>query len=100
GLIQQLAGEIEAVFFHQRVAGVSAACFDEGVSHAAADEQVVHKINEPFEQQYFVAHFGAADDGGERAGGVVEHFIGVVYFGFHEVAEGFVVGIEKLRDGG
>ncbi len=63
--------EIELVVFDERLADLQALRFFERVGHAAADEHDVGDLHQIFDDFDLVADFGSADDGDERARGIL-----------------------------
>ena len=84
----------------QGVADLAALGLDEGIAHAAADDQVVHLADEVLQHGELGGDLGAADDGGEGALGVLEHVVDGLDLAFHQVAEHLVVGEVVGDEGG
>ena len=83
----------------QGLADVAAEGLDEGVAHAAADDEVVHLADEVLQDRELGGDLGAADDGGQRALGVLQDVVDGLDLAFHQVAEHLVVR-EVLGDEG
>ncbi len=93
---EQLLGEFDFVFFQQRFADLFTLGLEEGVSHAAADEEGIDLLHQVADDFDFVADLGAAEDGNERAGGIGHGLAHVLEFFFHEQAgSGF---LDELGD--
>ncbi len=84
----------------QGITDVAALGLDEGVAHAAADDEVVHLAHQVLEDGQLGAHLGAADDGGKGPLCVLEHIVDGLDFAFHEVAEHLVVREVSGDEGG
>ena len=65
---EQLFGEIELVFLDQRFADLVPLRLQEGVRHAAADDERVDLVQQVLDDADLVADLGAAEDGDERLG--------------------------------
>ena len=67
GLLQHLAGALDPVLLLEGVAHGHALGEEEGVSHAATDDQGVGGVDEVIEDADLGGNLGTADDGDERA---------------------------------
>src|SRR5208282_1945507 len=83
-LLQKVAGEFDLVFFDQTLAHRFALRLEEGVGHAAADNENVNFAEQVLDDSDFVADFGAAQDGDERALGVLQDATQILQLFFHE----------------
>ena len=63
---QQLPRQIDFVGFQQRFADLLALRLEEGVRHAAADDQSIHLVHQVLDDADLVADFGAAENRDER----------------------------------
>ena len=81
-------GGIDLVRFEERLAGVLPLGLEEGVGHAAADEERVDFAQQILDDLDLVRDFGAAEDGYEGALGCFESLAHVVEFLVHEQAGG------------
>ena len=72
GFFQQGARGLHEVTLQQRLADAVALRVQEGVGHAAADQQQVHAREQVLQHAELARHLGAANHGGKRARGVVE----------------------------
>ena len=68
GLLHDLAGGVDEVLLAERLADIDAARGEEGVGHAAADDEDVDLLHEVAEQVELGRDLGAADDRHDRAG--------------------------------
>ena len=64
-LFQECHCGIQAIVFAKGIANLSAGCFQKGIGHAAADDDVGSPFEQVLDNQDLVGDFGAADDGGE-----------------------------------
>ena len=76
---------------------MTALSLDEGVTHTAADDEVVNLSDEVLQNSKFGTYLGAADDCGEGTLGVLQNVVNSLYLTFHQVAEHLVIG-EVLCD--
>ena len=81
-------GDVELVDFDERFAGVLALRVEEGVGHAAADDDGVGFVEEVVDDLDLVGDLGAADDGDEGLEGVGDGFAEVLELLIHEEAGG------------
>src|SRR5208337_1361665 len=100
GLLQKVAGEFDLVFFDQTLADRFALRLEEGVGHAAADNEDVDFAEQVLDDPDLVAHFGAAEDGDERALGVLQGATQILQLFFHEQAGGGFLHEPGNPDGG
>ena len=82
------------------VADLAALGLDEGVAHAAADDQVVDLLEHVLEHGELGRDLGTADDRGEGVLGVLEDVVDGLDLTFHQVAEHLVVGEVVGDEGG
>ena len=82
------------------LADMAALGLDEGVTHAAADDKVVHLAHEVLQNCELGAYLGAADDGGKGPLGILQDIVDGLDLAFHEVAEHLVVGEVFCDEGG
>src|ERR1019366_4385658 len=95
-LLQKVAGEFDLVFFDQTFADRFALRLEEGVGHAASDDEDVDFTEQILDDSDFVADFGAAEDGDEGVLGVLQDATEILQFLFHEQpGSGF---LHELRD--
>src|ERR1039458_1848678 len=87
-LLQKVAGEVDLVFFYQTLADGFALRFEEGVGHAAADDEHIDFAEQVPDDSDFVADFGAAEDGDEGALGVLQDATQILQLFFHEQTGG------------
>ena len=76
----------------QGIAYLAALGLDEGISHAASDDEVVHLGEEVLKHCEFAGYLAAADDRGEGVLCVLEHVVDGLDLAFHKVTEHFVFG--------
>ena len=81
-------GDVELVGFDERLAGGLALGVEEGVGHAAADDDGVGFGEEVVDDHDLVGDLGSADDGDERLDGIGDGFAEVVELLVHEEAGG------------
>ena len=81
-------GDVDLVGFDERLAGGLALGVEEGVGHAAADEDGVGLVEQVVDDFDLVGDLGAADDGDEGLVGVGDGLAEVVEFLLHEQAGG------------
>ena len=86
GLFQKLARQFDLVFLHQRFADRLALGLEEGVGHAAADDEGVNFIQQIADDADLVADLGAAENGDERPLRMAQHLAQVLEFFLHEQA--------------
>ena len=86
--VESGACDFDLVFFDERLAGLLALGAEEGVGHAAADEDGVGLVHEGVDDFDFVRDLGAADDGDEGLVGLVEGLAEMAELGLHEQAGG------------
>ena len=84
-LVHQFLGQADALFIQQGIAHFAALRLDEGVGHAAADEQRVNLIDQVGDDADLVLDLRAAQDGHERAHRVGERLAHHVQFLADEV---------------
>src|SRR5271157_3468158 len=95
-LLQKVPGESDLVFFDQTLADGFALRLEEGVGHAAADDEDVDFTEQVLDDSDFVANFGAAEDGDEGALGILQDATQISQLFFHEqTGRGF---LHELRD--
>src|SRR5208282_261436 len=87
-LLQQIAGELNPVFFDQALAHGFALRLEEGVGHAAADDEDVNLAEQVLDDSDFVADLGAAENGDEGALGVLQYATQILQLLFHEQTGG------------
>ena len=75
----------------QGIADLAALGLDEGVTHAATDDEVVDLADEVLEDGELGGDLGASDDGRQRALGLVEYMVDGLDLAFHQVAEHLVI---------
>src|SRR6266853_726096 len=92
----QTLGEIQLVVLDEGLADRLAFGFEKRVSHAATDEHGVGDFHESFDDFDFVADFGAAENGDERACGIRYRFAEISQLFFHEQASGGL--LDEARD--
>ncbi len=71
GLREDLLRGLEVLFIQQRMADLFALRLEEGVGHPAADDEGVHLRHQVGD--HVNLRLGAAEDGDEGAGGIVQH---------------------------
>src|SRR5437879_6391738 len=76
--------ELQLVVFDERFADGLAVGFEEGVSHASADEHAVCNFHQVFDDFDFVADFGAAENGDEGTRRIGRGFAEVGQLFFHK----------------
>ena len=77
--------------FAERAANVSAERFDKSKAHAAANDEIVHLVEQFFDNRNFGGDFRAAQDSGKRTVGRVHDLFDGVDFAVHDIAKHFVV---------
>src|SRR6267142_4314059 len=80
----QAPREVQLVVLDERLADGLAVGFEEGVSHAAADEHNVGNFHQVFDDFDLVADFGAAENRDEGTRGIGHGFAEVGQLFFHE----------------
>ena len=96
GFFERCFGQVDLVFFDERLAGGDAQSALEGVGHAADDDEGVDLVEQVVDDVDFAGDFGAADDGDEGLLGRFERLAEVGDFLFHQQAgDG---GLEEVRD--
>jgi hypothetical protein len=90
--------ERHEVVFVKRITNLTALSFEEGESHAAADDEVVDLIEQVHDDANLCRHLRTAEDSGERTLDIVEHVIDSFDLFLHEVAEHLVVFVEIVGD--
>ena len=83
---QKLARQFDLVFLHQGFADRLALGLEEGVGHAATDDEGVNFIQQVADDADLVADFGAAENGDERPLRMAQHLAQVLEFFLHEQA--------------
>ena len=86
GLGDQLGREPHLVGFQHGFAGLLAHGLQEGIGHAAADDERVHLGQQVADYADLVAHLGAAQNRQERLGGVLGGLAQVFEFALHQQA--------------
>ena len=99
GLGENLQSLGHELILMKGIADLAALGLDEGVSHAAADDEVVHLVEHVLEHCELAGYLGAADDSGEGVLGVLKHVVDSLDLTLHQVAEHLVLG-EVVRDEG
>ncbi len=100
GLCEQFFCRLQAIVFAEGVADLAAGCFEKGIGHPAADDDIGRAFEEVFDDEDLVGDFGAADDGGERLLRLMQDLFGAGDLAFHEQAEHPFVFWEELGDDG
>ena len=100
GLLQKILGELDLVFFDQRLADGFTLRLEEGVGHAAADDEHVDFAEQVLDDADFVADFGAAEDGDEGALGILKGAAEILKFFLHEQPGGGFLNKFGDADGG
>ncbi len=95
-MLQELFREFDLVFFYQRFAGGFALRFQEGVGHAAADDQHVDFGQQVLDDADLVADFGSAEDGDKGTLGILKCTTQIFQLFFHQQAGGGF--LDELRD--
>ena len=90
-VVENFLGKIQLFDFDKGFADGMALGFEEGVGHASADEHGVGNLHQVFDDFDFVADFGAAEDGYERARRIADGFAEVGQFPFHQEACGGLI---------
>ena len=85
-LDHDLARRLGEVVLAERLADIFAARGEEGVGHAAADDQRVDLLHEVHQQVELGRDLGAADDGDDRPLGIAETLFQRLEFGLHGAA--------------
>src|SRR6266403_1056501 len=80
----QAPREVQLVVFHERIADGLAVGFEEGVSHAAADEHGVGNLHQVFDDFDFVDDSAATENRDEGTHGIGHGFAEVGQLSFHE----------------
>ena len=88
GLVERGLGDIDLVGFDQRLAGGLAQRVEEGVGHAAADQQRVGLVEQVVDDVDLAGDLGAADDGDEGPVRLGEHLAEEVELLLHQQAGG------------
>ena len=96
GLLQKVFREFDLVRFDQRLAYGLALRLEEGIGHAAADDEGVDFAQQILDDADFVAHFCAAENGYEGTLRIFESTAQILEFLFHEQAGGGF--LDELRD--
>ena len=99
-LCKDLSGLRDEFVFMERITNLAAFGLDEGIAHAAADDEIVHLREEILEHGELAGHLAAADDSGEGALCVLKNGVDSLDFAFHEVAEHLVVREIRGDEGG
>ncbi len=86
GLVERGFGDVDLVGFDEGLAGVLTLGVEEGVGHAAADEDGVDLVEQVVDDFDLVGDLGAADDGDEGTLGGFESLADVGEFLLHEQA--------------
>ncbi len=81
-------GYVDLVGFDERLAGGLALCVEEGVGHAAADDDGVGLVEQVVDDLDLVGDFGSADDGDEGLDGIGDGLAEVGELLVHEEAGG------------
>ena len=84
--LEQSAGEVELVIFHERLPYRLALRFQKGVRHRAADEHGVGKLHQILHDFDFVGNFRAAQHGYKRPLGIRDGFAQIGELLFHQQA--------------
>ncbi len=79
-------GDVDLVFFYERLAGGDAEGTLEGVRHSADDDQGIYLVQQVIDDVDLAGDFGAADDGDEGLFGSFESLAEVGNFLFHQQA--------------
>ena len=87
-IFKQLLRQVDFVGLEQRLADRLAFRLEEGVRHAAADEERVHLGHQVLDDGDLVADLRAAEDGDERTRRVVQRASEIFEFLLHEEAGG------------
>src|SRR5208282_4974903 len=87
-LLQKVAGEFDLVFFDHTLANRFALRLEESVGHTSADNENVNFAEQVLDDSDFVADFGAAQNGDERALGVLQDAAQILQLLFHEQSGG------------
>ena len=90
---------VQHVVFHEARADGTALGFDEGVRHPASDNQLVHAVDEVFEDAELAAYLCAADDGEQGLGRSGQHLVERFHFALHEQPKRLVLREELRNDG-
>ena len=88
GFGESFFGGLDLVGFEQRLADFLTLGFEEGVGHAAADEQRIDLAEQVVDDFDFVGDFGSAENRDEGPLGRFEGLAHVVQFFFHQQAGG------------
>ncbi len=84
--VEYLAGGAGEVVLGERLADIDAARGEEGIGHAAADDQVIDPGDEVPEHVQLGRDLGAADHGRDRAFGVAERGLQRLQLRLHRAA--------------
>jgi len=93
-------GDVDLVGFDQRFAGGLTLCVEEGVGHAAADDDGVRLIEQVVDHVNLVGDLGSADDGDEGFYGVGDGLREVGEFFFEKEAGGGLLDVVRNALGG
>ena len=96
GVGESLRGEINLVGLEQRLADLVALRLEEGVGHAAANDQGVHLAHQVLDDADLVAHLGAAKDCDERLLRMRQRLAQIFQFLLHQQAGRAL--LHKMRD--
>ena len=100
GLLHHFLAVVDLGVIAQALADLIALRLDEGVGHAAADDQGVHLLQQVGDDVQLVGDLGAAQDGGEGTDRIVDGVAQVADLLLHQVAHGGVLDVVGDAGGG
>src|SRR5699024_4722744 len=100
GLLHHVLAVVDLLVVHQAGANLVALGSQEGVGHAAADDQGVHLLQQVADHVQLVGNLGAAQDGGEGTNGIVHGVAQVADLLLHQVANSGILDVVGHAGGG